>query len=252
MSSILVAQAPRNARESSVAPLMIADGTIEAMKWIALVAMTIDHVNKHLFQGSIAVMFGLGRLAMPLFVFVLAYNLMRPSVQGSERHTRIVRRLILWAVVATPVYVALNGLLPLNILFMLASIAAILRLFQANTWFSKAAAVAIFAVSGLFVEYWWPGLAIGLASAAYCARPTTGRLVWLGACIAFASSFVALLMLGAKAPPLAIAMNACALLVVPAVACASRVELSVPRLKYVFYGYYPIHLAILWGMLHLR
>jgi len=252
MSTSTLVTRPTAAPATVVQPLLIANGTVEAMKWLALAAMTIDHVNKHLLQGGVAWMFGIGRLAMPIFVFVLAYNLMRPSVHGGARHDRIVRRLLLWAVVATPLYIALNGLLPLNILFMLATIGAMLRLKQLRSVFASMGAVILFALAGFFVEYWWPGIAIGLASAAYCVRPTNGRLAWLGVAIAAAAGFLALLMIGAKAPTLAVAMNACALAVVPLVAFASRVELNVPRLRYVFYGYYPIHLAVLWAVTHYR
>ena len=57
----------------------MADGTIEGLKWLALVLMTGDHVNKYLFNATLPVLFEAGRIALPLFVFVLAYNLARPG-----------------------------------------------------------------------------------------------------------------------------------------------------------------------------
>jgi hypothetical protein len=33
--------------------LVLADGTVEALKWFALLLMTGDHVNKYLFNGTI-------------------------------------------------------------------------------------------------------------------------------------------------------------------------------------------------------
>ena len=55
--------------------LFVSDGTIEAMKWLALLSMTGDHVNKCLFNGTLPFLFEIGRLPMPLLIFVLPYNL---------------------------------------------------------------------------------------------------------------------------------------------------------------------------------
>ena len=49
------------------------------MKWLALVLMTGDYVNKYLFNGTLPRLFNAGRVTLPLFVFVLAYNLARPD-----------------------------------------------------------------------------------------------------------------------------------------------------------------------------
>ncbi|MWQ92496.1 conjugal transfer protein TraX, partial [Escherichia coli] len=38
---------------ASLPAMVIADGTIEALKWLALLAMTGDHVNKYLFNGTL-------------------------------------------------------------------------------------------------------------------------------------------------------------------------------------------------------
>ncbi|WP_010101405.1 TraX family protein [Verminephrobacter aporrectodeae] len=59
--------------------LVVADGTCEGLKWLALALMTGDHVNKYLFNATLPVLFEAGRLALPIFVFVLACNLARPG-----------------------------------------------------------------------------------------------------------------------------------------------------------------------------
>ena len=41
--------------------------------------MTGDYVNKYLFNGTLPRLFNAGRVTLPLFVFVLAYNLARPD-----------------------------------------------------------------------------------------------------------------------------------------------------------------------------
>ena len=63
----------------ALAPIVIADGTLEALKWLGIGLMTLDHMNKFLNGGQSAFIFDLGRIALPLFGFVLAYNLARPG-----------------------------------------------------------------------------------------------------------------------------------------------------------------------------
>ena len=48
--------------------LRIPDGTVEALKWLALVLATGDHVNKYLFNATLPVLFEAGRVALPLRV----------------------------------------------------------------------------------------------------------------------------------------------------------------------------------------
>ena len=52
--------------------LVLADGTVEALKWFALLSMTGEHVNKYLFNGTIDWLFDAGRLCLPIFVFGLS------------------------------------------------------------------------------------------------------------------------------------------------------------------------------------
>lgn len=59
-------------------PWTMADGSLAAIKWTALVLMVFDHVNKYLYAEKLPVIFQLGRIVMPMFGFVLAYNLARP------------------------------------------------------------------------------------------------------------------------------------------------------------------------------
>ncbi|WP_172838976.1 TraX family protein [Legionella micdadei] len=54
------------------------------MKWIALVSMTIDHINRFFYASSIQTLYCIGRLAMPLFAFIFAYNLARPDALPAD------------------------------------------------------------------------------------------------------------------------------------------------------------------------
>jgi hypothetical protein len=91
-------------------------GAVEAMKLVGFAAMVCDHANKIDFNDMIAWPTVIGRLAFPLFAFILAVNLRRHSHDRQRYFTR----LILWGMVAQPIYHWAAGRNDLNILFTLA------------------------------------------------------------------------------------------------------------------------------------
>ncbi|MFY0498964.1 TraX family protein, partial [Staphylococcus haemolyticus] len=66
-----------------------------AIKWIALLLMVVDHVNKYVFHEASATAFFAGRLVMPLFAFVLAFNPARPGSIERGGGKRTLARLLL-------------------------------------------------------------------------------------------------------------------------------------------------------------
>ena len=214
--------------------MIIPDGTLESLKWLALLLMTLDHANKFLFNGTSETAFGAGRVAMPLFVFILAYNLARPGVLENGGYARAMRRLVVFGVSAMPALYILGGLKaamrPLNIMFTLLVLTAMLNLVECGSASNRAAAVFLFLAGGANVEFWWPPLVFGLAVWWYCKR----------------SGFMSLLI--ALTALLALRFvngNLCALAVVPVVLSASLVDLHLPRVRWAFYLYYPVHLFAL-------
>jgi hypothetical protein len=216
-------------------PVRIANGTLEAMKWLALVLMTLDHVNKYLFDHSLPGAFQAGRLAMPIFVFVLAYNLARPGGIAAGVYLRTGKRLAIYGAIACVPYMSLGTVLggwwPLNIMFTLLAATAVFGLIEHGGRSQSLLAVAVFAGAGSLVEYWWPALAFALAAWYYCKAPTRKHLFWLT---------VALAALGL------VNQNLWAMAALPLMVLAPRVELAVPRVRHLFYVYYPAHLAIIW------
>jgi hypothetical protein len=213
-------------------PRFLTDGSIEALKWLALVLMTGDHINKYLFNGTMPVLSEIGRLAMPIFVFVLVYNLSRPGALSKGVYYRTMKRLALFALLATPVIIALgSGWLPLNILFTLLVITVLMYLIELNSIASYTAAIAIFLLGGSLVEFWWPALTYALAVRWHCKRPNYFTLALTA--IALATLWY-------------VNGNFWALLALPVVSLASHAGFSFPRLRWVFYTYYPLHLALLW------
>jgi hypothetical protein len=233
-ATAVAAEARKVSARSLAAPrLVVADGTLEALKWLGLVLMALDHVNKFLFAEKLPVIFELGRIVVPLFGFVLAYNLARPSALKSGAYVRTMKRLVLFGLLASPMFVALVGGWPLNILFMLLVAVAIMYLVERGGRARTTAAVLLFVFAGGFVEFWWFGLAYCLAAWAYCRQPSVGRVaVWI---LATASLYV-------------VNDNLWALVALPIIFMAPQVPIDVPRWRWVFYGFYPAHLAVLWGV----
>ncbi|EBM5962874.1 TPA: TraX family protein [Salmonella enterica subsp. enterica serovar 16:l,v:-] len=62
---------------------------VALLKWIALILMIGDHINKYLLNESVPFLYYMGRIAMPLFVYVLAYNLSRPDVLKNGVYSRL-------------------------------------------------------------------------------------------------------------------------------------------------------------------
>jgi hypothetical protein len=214
--------------------LFVSDGTLEALKWLALLLMTADHINKFLFNGTNGAVFAAGRVVLPLFVFVLSYNLARPGVLEAGGYARTMRRLAVFGVLAVPAFSFMGGLnaalRPLNIMFTLLVLTATLHLVEGRTPGKLAAAVVVFLAGGAGVEYWWPAPAFGLAVWLYGKRP--GPLPLIIALTALAALYF-------------INGNFWALAALPVVVLASLIDLPVPRLRWIFYAYYPLHLFAL-------
>ena len=102
--------APMRAPVSTAPKLELSSGTLETLKWLALLLMTLDHVNKHLLHASVPELFAAGRLALPLFGFVLGYNLARPGALVNGGYSRTARRLAIFGTIATIPFIALGGL----------------------------------------------------------------------------------------------------------------------------------------------
>jgi len=213
----------------------IHNGTLEALKWMALLAMTGDHINKYLFNGTIKPLFAVGRLALPLFVFVLAYNLARPGAMSRGLYTRTLGRIVVCGAISSVPFVALGSLLhgwwPANVLFTLAVITAVIYLLELKSTAASLTAIFVFVVGGALVEFVWAGVGLGVVFWAYIKNPAPVQAI------------AVLLMLAALS---LVNGTSWALAALPLVIAAPFVNFNVPRLRWAFYSYYPIHLSVLW------
>lgn len=226
---------PRNA---TLPPLVLPNGTLELLKWAAVVLMTVDHINKYLLAASQHWMFWLGRLAMPTFAAVLAYNLARPGARENGLYKRTLGRLLLFGAITTPIYIAIGSTLegsgwPLNIMFLFAAIVACVWLIEIGGFWPKTAMVAIFAISGILAEYFWFGIGFGIAIWYYAKRPSWTSAIFAVLCCASLNL---------------ISNVYWSLLALPLLFLAPRIHLQVPRLRLAFYAYYPLHLAVIWAI----
>lgn len=215
--------------------IVLSSGTIEALKWLAVVLMTVDHVNRYLLHGTVGSMYALGRLAMPIFAFVLAYSLAQPESYANGVHLRVLRRLTAFAVISCVPYIALNNVLqgwwPLNILFTLLIGTGLVTLLESNIKYRNLFALLLIIVGGSAVEFWWAGLAVFFFSWRYVRSPNMIDLSGL---------IFSMLLLGN------INGNQWALLSLPLIFLATQIKVDIPRIKHVLYVYYPFHLTSIW------
>ena len=114
---------------------------------------------------------------------------------------------------------------------MLLASTACLYLHQSGGAVNGAAAIALFGAGGALGEFFWPGMLMFFAAWNYCRRPSWWALVfWIAAT---ASLYL-------------INRNLWALAAFPVIFAAPHIALQVPRVKSIFYAYYPLHFAALW------
>ena len=207
----------------------LSNGAVESLKWLALLAMVVDHVNAVFFSrelGELATV--IGRLAMPLFSVVLGYNLARPGADLA----RCLRRLLLFGALALPAHAYLfaqvGGWWPLNIMLTFAvAVGTLLLLERRDGW----GALLVFVGGGGLVEYWWPGVGLVLVSYGIARGGLTPwrlfALAWIVPGLCFVSG------------------SPWALLAFPVIGLASLVAVPLPRLRWAFWWFYPAHLAAL-------
>jgi TraX protein len=93
----------------------LSKGQQEALKWLAILTMSIDHINKLIFHYDYPAMLWIGRLAFPLFAFLIAYNLVVREVKP----TRYLWPLFVFALGTQPLVMWVNQTVTGNILFTL-------------------------------------------------------------------------------------------------------------------------------------
>jgi len=225
--------APRARRERS----LCLQGLLEPAKWLALVAMAVDHYGKIVDQDHYLETHTIGRIAYPLFAAIVGTRLaLSPELAG-----RYVRHLLLWAVASQPVFVlAGRGWSDGNIMFtlLLGVLAAVaVGLFPARVWTAITVLGAIVAASFL-VDFGTLGVAMVPAMQAAVTR--WGRKgLWAAGPLGVAANIVP------EWPGLEL-VDFAALVATPVLILCLRARFVLPRLPApLFYAFYPAHLLAL-------
>lgn len=233
----LPATPPAAAR--ALAPLPFSEASLSAAKWLALVLMVIDHSNKYLFDGSVTWMYALGRISMPLFAVVLGFNLARPGMLASGGYSRLALRLAVFGLLATAPFIAINklaaGWWPLNMMFTLLVAVVSAWLFDMRRPAATIAACLVLAWGGALGEYWWPAIGLCLCVWAYQRQPARGLIA------AFLACLVLLWFVNG---------NLWALAALPVLLALQWWPVVLPRAQWLFYAFYPLHLAVFWLILN--
>ena len=209
----------------------------ELAKWAAIVAMTLDHYGKIVDPSVYSETNAIGRLAFPLFAWIIGARLSIDASLGQ----RYLRHLVLWAFVTQPVYVwAGKTWAEPNIFFTLAvgvllHLAIVERQNQATRIASYGAVLAYLAVGANY------GV-LGLLMIPVIAGLSVIR-VTLGAYAVGPLGVLSNLVAGAPY----LGPGASWALLASVIAWLSmRATLLLPRLpKFLFYAYYPAHLVVL-------
>lgn len=206
----------------------------ELVRWVAIVTMVVDHIGAVLMQADDALpLRAVGRVAWPLFAFLLAYNVARRGVMPN----RYLVPLLLWCVVsALPHYLAFDRFV-VNILGTLFLGAATLTLLTNRQRLMEKAPAALLLgfvaiwIASVHVEYGPVGVALVVAW--WWALSTRAPLAWA----------VVVLLVGLQNYDWVVWPAAFLALAVPF--AAARLPLGLPRTGRLPWLFYPVHLAVL-------
>ena len=202
--------------------------------------MFLDHANRTLWTYQPWIM-AIGRLAFPLFAFLIAYN---TTIRGTPLHKYLLPLVVFGAVSQGPAMLALDrGLLPLNIFFTLLlgvsllplgrRVTTRLTIQKPFTWAFWLALGYLWLLLGFAVEYGPAGVFLIPAVQFLLTRPALVPALATASLLLSANGFSAASLVPLLLP-----------LIVWGVSCLSPSPL--PRLKWFFYAFYPLHLSVLW------
>lgn len=158
---------------------------MDVLKCVALVAMLIDHANDILLSPSSPMFYAVGRMAMPLFALVFAFNMAKQPTRAQE----LANRQWKWAAITQPFFAfAFYDHQPwfaLNILFVFAVCSQLVAWVYPRThycWMKSILLITIFAWPLSLASYGLAGIAFVLISVLMLASVTPRKallLVWL-------------------------------------------------------------------------
>jgi hypothetical protein len=204
----------------------IGSGTIESLKWLALILMVGEHWMRHVVGSLPPWIYAGGRLVFPLFVFSLALGLRSLPL---PRIRMVTVRMFAWAIVAQATLQFVDA--PerqLNVLFTFAiGLATVLGFETLRSPFLLALGLGAVAVAAIRCEFGPVGVAFASATIAVARAEDPPTAAW----------FVVAGLLAALAVPNG---NHWALAAVPVAWLVWRLGIRVPRIRGAFYWAYAL------------
>lgn len=212
----------------------LTSGQQELVRWTAITTMVVDHVGAVLLEpGAALPLRAVGRVAWPLFAFLLAYNVARRGVDP----VRYLRPLATWYLLSVIPYYLAFGLFRPNILatLLLAALAIVViqrraELSARNPAYLPLALLGVL-VASPFVEYGTPGVLLPVSAWWALSSGRTGA--WA----------ITVLLVAAQNYPWSVWPAALIALLVPVV--AARLPARIPRSGRFAWVFYPAHLLVL-------
>ena len=211
----------------------------DAAKLLALVLMVGDHVLIGLDQPWPYRGYLIGRACLPIFASIMVMRLANGDIDPGPR---VLQRLVVWALVAQPIYTLLVGDLVTraSVLATLAVGVCLIMLLQRREYVWLFGAGVATVVGGYYLD--------------------GGALIPLGQLLAFvvlkrwSSPILAFILVASACAAGDLANNpgdwfapALALCAIPVLCVSSKLACVTPRLPgWIFYAFYPAHLAIIY------
>jgi len=241
----------------------ISGGSIELLKWIGILTMTIDHINTFYFNSEYELMRQIGRIALPVFVIVLSYNIANFEGDKIKKIRQVIRKLFYFGVAAIPAFAYFkyvntleNGhffllsfyelvywLLPLNVMFTFIALMFLLvcceKAIKNPLTYTVVYCFVLIAVAGIG-EYGISALFIGTGVFVFYIKPGDKQNAVALKIISIAFFVVGYLIL------VKFTSNSLwTLIALPVIYMASKYVFKAPRASYFFYAYYPIHISLI-------
>jgi len=208
----------------------------EILKMAAIISMLISHIGM-LFISFDTVTFAIGRVAFPLFAFLMIYN----YIHHTSSPVKYIIRIFIVAVISQAPYALTigEGSGMINIMFTLSAglfIVHVLDIMIASKTKLKQytiayAMITFFFAAGLVVDYIYLGLILIISYWGWLRFPSH---------ITFFVAVFATLFLNF---PSGVIIMYCGLLAIVLILIVLMLNVRVPRLnKWVYYFFYPVHL----------
>ena len=215
----------------------LSSSSIELLKWIAIAAMTIDHTAIMFFDNSEELR-AVGRIAFPLFGFMLIHNF----IYFTSNKKEYIKRLWIFAIISQPIF-ALTVSSDFNIFVLLATSLSIIYAFKEVGESDKSEGMKYFAYGFLLI---FGGIASLLTGYGFLGFYFLVSLYFAFMSLYFGFiSFILLMVMNHSN----IYYTAGALSAVLLLFLVPKFSVCVPRTnKWFFYGFYPLHLLLLYGI----